>query len=84
MNDSEIKRIEQSLQPIYTEANYDRTVNMMNALLDVAGDDKDHPLSSLLELVTALVSGCERLIISFSFIFWPVNAYDARRSYVAP
>ena len=44
------------LRSIHTEADYDRTVKMMTALLDVAGDDEDHPLSSLLELISDLVS----------------------------
>jgi HTH-type transcriptional regulator / antitoxin HigA len=48
------------LRPIHTEADYDRTVKMMNALLDVAGDDEDHPLSSLLELTSDLVSRYEQ------------------------
>lgn len=52
MLDSKIRKIEESLCPIYTEADYDRTVKMMNALLDVAGDDEDHPLSSLLNLTS--------------------------------
>ena len=44
MLDSEIKKIKESLQPIHSEADYDRTVKMMNALLSEAGDDEDHPL----------------------------------------
>ena len=48
------------LRPIHTEADYDRTVKMMNALLDEAGDDEDHPLSSLLELTSDLVSRYEQ------------------------
>ena len=48
------------LRPIRTEADYDRTVNMMNALLDAAGDDEDYPLSSLLELTSDLVSRYEQ------------------------
>ena len=55
MLDSEIKKIEESLCAIRTETDYDRTVKMMNALLDVAGDDENHPLSSLLELTSDLV-----------------------------
>ena len=35
-------------------------IAMMNALLDVAGDDEDHPLSSLLELASDLVSRYEQ------------------------
>jgi HTH-type transcriptional regulator / antitoxin HigA len=61
MLDSVVEKIKQSLRPIYAEAGYDRTVKMMNALLDVAGDDEDHPLSSLLELVADLVSRYEQV-----------------------
>lgn len=59
MLDSEIEKIKQNLRPIRTEADYDRTVKMMNELLDVAGDDEDHPLSSLLDLTSDLVSRYE-------------------------
>jgi HTH-type transcriptional regulator / antitoxin HigA len=49
-----------NLRPICSEADYDRTVTLMNALLDVAGDDEDHPLSGLLELAAELVSRYEQ------------------------
>lgn len=55
MLDSEIREIEKSLRPIHTEAAYDRTVKMMNTLLNVAGDDDDYPLLSLLELMFDLM-----------------------------
>ena len=58
--DSELRQIAENLCPIHTKADYDRTVKMMNALLDVAGDDEDHPLSSLLELTSDLVSHYEQ------------------------
>ena len=48
------------LRPIHSEADYDRMVALMNSLLDVAGDDEDHPLSGLLELVAELVSRYEQ------------------------
>lgn len=48
------------LRPIHSEAAYDRTVTLMNALLDLAGDDEDHPLSSLLELAAEMVSRYEQ------------------------
>ena len=48
------------LRPIHSEADYDRTVALMNALLDVAGDDEDHPLSGLIELAADLVSRYEQ------------------------
>ena len=44
------------LRPIHSEADYDRTVTLMNALPDLAGDDGSHPLSGLLELAAELVS----------------------------
>jgi HTH-type transcriptional regulator / antitoxin HigA len=48
------------LRPIHNEAEYDHMVALMNALLDVAGDNEDHPLSSLLELAAELVSKYEQ------------------------
>ena len=48
------------LRPVHNEADYDRMLAMMNALLDVAGDDENHPLSSLLELAADLVSRYEQ------------------------
>ena len=48
------------LHPIRNEMEYDRIVALMNSLLDVAGDDEDHPLSSLLELAGDLVSRFEQ------------------------
>jgi HTH-type transcriptional regulator/antitoxin HigA len=44
------------LRPIHSEDEYDRTVALMDSLLDEAGDNEDHPLSSLLDLVSELVS----------------------------
>lgn len=48
------------LRPIHDEESYDRMVALMNSLLDVAGDDEDHPLSSLLDLVGDMVSKYEQ------------------------
>jgi HTH-type transcriptional regulator/antitoxin HigA len=48
------------LRPIRSEADYDHMVTLMNELLDVAGDDEDHPLSTLLELAADLVSRYEQ------------------------
>ncbi len=39
------------LRPIHDEENYDRMTNLMHFLLDATGDDEDHPLSGLLDLV---------------------------------
>lgn len=60
MLDFEISKIKEFLRPIHTEADYDRTVKMMNELLDVTGDDEDHPLSGLLDLTSDLVSRYEQ------------------------
>ena len=48
------------LRPIHSEMEYDRMVALMNSLLDVAGDDEEHPLSGLLELAGDLVSRYEQ------------------------
>lgn len=43
------------LRPIHTKAEYQRMASLMNTLLDVVGDDEEHALSGLLELVSDLV-----------------------------
>lgn len=48
------------LRPIHDEAGYNQMTSLMNSLLDVAGDNEDHALSGLLELVGDLVSKYER------------------------
>ncbi|WP_153146244.1 type II toxin-antitoxin system HigA family antitoxin [Dechloromonas sp. H13] len=48
------------IRPIHDEADYDRMVALMNDLLEVVGDDEDHKLAGLLELVGDLVSNYER------------------------
>jgi HTH-type transcriptional regulator / antitoxin HigA len=48
------------LHHIRTKSDYKRMVAMMNSLLETAGDDEDHPLSGLLELVGDLVSKYEQ------------------------
>jgi HTH-type transcriptional regulator/antitoxin HigA len=44
---------------IQTQKQYERTVALMNRLLDEVGDDERHPLASLLDLVGELVSAYE-------------------------
>lgn len=44
------------LRPIHNSAQYDRTVSLMNFLLDAVGDNETHPLAGLLELVSDLIS----------------------------
>ena len=42
------------LRPTYDEESYDRMTNLMHFRLAAAGDDEDHPLSGLLDLVSDL------------------------------
>ena len=44
------------LRPIRSEEEYDRTISLMNYLLDMVGDQEDHALSGLLDLVSELVA----------------------------
>jgi HTH-type transcriptional regulator/antitoxin HigA len=48
------------LRPINDEKSYARMVALMNSLLDEAGDDEDHPLSSLLDIVSDMVAKYEQ------------------------
>lgn len=48
------------LRPIHDEESYDHMVDLMSFLLDEAGDDADHPLSGLLDLVGDMVSKYEQ------------------------
>ncbi len=43
------------LSPIHDEGGYNRMVALMNTILDATGDNEDHPLSGLLDLVSDLV-----------------------------
>lgn len=63
------------LRPIHDEEGYDRMVILMNALLDEAGDDEDHPLSGLLDLVGDLVSKYEQT----NYAIEPAEPKDALR-----
>lgn len=48
------------LRPIHDEAGYDQMLALMNSLLDAVGDNEEHVLSGLLELVGDIVSKYER------------------------
>ena len=48
------------LRPIHDEAAYMQMTALMNSLLDVVGDDEDHAMSGLLDLLGDLVSRYER------------------------
>ncbi len=58
MTTSEMETVEQvwpSLAPLlfvpHTEREYDRLVQMLDTLIDVVGEDEDHPLASLMEII---------------------------------
>ena len=59
------------LRPIRNEKDHERMLALMNTLLDTAGDDEDHPLSSLLELAGDLVSRYEQE-------HYPIEAADPK------
>ena len=48
------------LRPIHNAKSYERMVALMNTLLDTTGDDEDHPLSGLLDLISDMVSKYEQ------------------------
>ena len=48
------------LRPVRSNKEYDRMVKLMNFLLDAAGDNEEHALSGLLDLVSDLVSRYEQ------------------------
>jgi HTH-type transcriptional regulator/antitoxin HigA len=48
------------LRPIHDEESYERMIALMNSLLEAIGDDEDHVLSSLLDLVSDIVSRYEQ------------------------
>ena len=48
------------LRPIHDEAGYVRMTALMNSLLDATGDDEDHPLSGLLNLIGDMISKYEQ------------------------
>lgn len=47
------------MSAIRTEAQYDESVAFMNGLLDVVGDDEEHDLANLLDLVGRFVADYE-------------------------
>ncbi len=61
------------VHPIRSEADYDYMVILMNSLLEVAGDDEEHPLSNLLDLVSDLVSRYEQM-------HYPIKAVEPKEA----
>jgi HTH-type transcriptional regulator/antitoxin HigA len=66
MTSSEIEMVEQvwpSIAPMlfvpHTEREYDRLVQMLDTLIDVVGEEEDHPLASLMEIISVLIEKYE-------------------------
>lgn len=49
--------------PIHTARQYERTVKLMNSLIDVVGQNERHPLAGLLDLVGELVANYESRVL---------------------
>jgi HTH-type transcriptional regulator/antitoxin HigA len=63
------------LRPIHDDETYDRMTALMNFLVNATGDDEDHPLSGLLDLVSDMVSKYEQE----NFAIEPVEPKEALR-----
>jgi HTH-type transcriptional regulator/antitoxin HigA len=63
------------LRPIHDDESFDRMTALMNSLLDATGDDEDHPLSGLLDLVSDMVSKYEQE----NYAIEPVEPKEALR-----
>jgi HTH-type transcriptional regulator / antitoxin HigA len=66
MSASELDRVEQAWPALAswltvprTEAEYQRLVQLLNALIDRVGEDEAHPLASLMDLVGELITRYE-------------------------
>ena len=66
MTSSEIETVEQvwpTIAPVlfvpHTEHDYDRLVQMLDSLIDVVGEEENHPLASLMEVISVLVEKYE-------------------------
>lgn len=56
---SEFDRLVQ-LRPIKTEAEYDHAVALMNRVLDIMGENEQHPLAGLLALLASMVGSYDK------------------------
>jgi len=62
----QVARIEQTwpvLSPVvtvpHTEDDYNKLVSLLDALIDVVGEDEEHPLASLMEVLGVLIERYE-------------------------
>ncbi|MEW5766654.1 MAG: hypothetical protein AB1797_03380 [bacterium] len=58
-----VERVWPTLSPVvfapHTESEYQRLVALLDALIDVVGEDENHPLSSLMEVIGVLIEKYE-------------------------
>jgi HTH-type transcriptional regulator / antitoxin HigA len=66
MTTSEIETVEQvwpTIAPLlfvpHTEQEYDQLVTMLDTLIDMVGEAEEHPLASLMEVISVLVEKYE-------------------------
>ena len=66
MTTSEIETVEQvwpSIAPLlfvpHTEQEYDRLMQMLDTLIDMVGEEEEHPLASLMEVIGVLIEKYE-------------------------
>ena len=66
MTSSEIETVEQvwpTIAPVlfvpHSERDYERLVQMLDSLIDVVGEEENHPLASLMEVISVLVEKYE-------------------------
>lgn len=66
MTAAEIQNVERAWPPIatvlfvpHTEQEYQQLVTLLDALIDVVGEDETHPLASLMEIVGVLIEKYE-------------------------
>lgn len=43
----------------HTQQEYDRLVELLDNLIDQVGEDKTHPLSSMMDVIGVLIENCE-------------------------
>ncbi len=66
MTTNEMETVERtwpSLAPLiyvtHTDKDYQRLVQMLDALIDIVGNDEDHPLASLMEVIGVVIEKYE-------------------------
>ncbi len=53
------KKLSDTVFVPHTEAQYNRLVEMLDAIVDEVGEDEAHPLASLMDVLSALIENYE-------------------------